>query len=191
MQNKLQSSNLSTYVLYSTAVIQYGIRVDGEKEIQKVIDHLTTESHIAADNLEKMQHKWLAQSDEHPWVKISKFYNAEKIKILIKMAVDVYNDSRQLTLNANFWPSRTHMIYVEMSDIEGGLFMKNVKEQLEEADCFAIQGDGSVDKYGVDNKCESKSQKRGAEGLLEAIKILFEDLNIDKLAKEKTYRPYN
>ncbi|KAF5275258.1 hypothetical protein FQA39_LY06918 [Lamprigera yunnana] len=30
--------------------------------------------------------------------------------------------------------------------------MKNVKEELQEADCFAIQVDRSVDKYGVDNK---------------------------------------
>ncbi|KAF5279568.1 hypothetical protein FQA39_LY18281 [Lamprigera yunnana] len=36
-----------------------------------------------------------------------------------------------------------------------------------------------------DAKGESRSEKRGAEHLLEAIKILFEDLNIDKLAKEK------
>ncbi|KAK4883440.1 hypothetical protein RN001_006759 [Aquatica leii] len=114
-----------------------------------------------------MQQKWMAQSDKHPWVKTLKSHNAEKIKILIEMAVDVYNDSRQLTLSANSWPSRTHMIYAEMLDIVGGLVMKNVKEELENADC------------------ESKSEKRGAEGLLEAIKILFVDLNIDKLAKEK------
>lgn len=32
---------------------------------------------------------------------------------------------------------------------------------------------------------ESKSVKRGAEGLLDAVKILFEDLEIESLAKEK------
>lgn len=181
----------------------------------------------------------MAQSDNHPWVKTLKSHNAEKIKLLIEMAVDVYNDSRHLTLSVNSWPSRslskihtdiqialykdkgldipftemspnpvllqyrTPKIYAEMLEIVGGLIMKNVKKELEEADCFSIQVDGSVDKYGVDNKFitarfftknkemksvflgESKSEKRVAEGLLEAIKILFEDLSIDQLAKEK------
>lgn len=68
---------------------------------------------------------------------------------------------------------------------------------------FFYEVHGSVDKYGVDNKFitarffnrnkemksvflgESQSEKLGAEGLLEAIKILFENLNIDQLAKGK------
>lgn len=213
--------------------------MDGHRELERIVDHLHSESHIAAEQLEQMQQRWMLQSEKHPWVKSLKSQNAEKIKILIEMAVDVYNDSRQLTLSANSWPSRSlakmhtdiqiasykdngldaqfvklnpspellqyrnPVIYREMLDVVSSLTMEKVIKELEKADSFAIQIDGSCDKYGVDNKFvtarfisedkemrsiflgESKSIKRGAEGLLDAVKILFEDLEIESLAKEK------
>lgn len=45
--------------------------------------------------------------DEHPWIKTLKSHEAGKVKLLIELAIDVYNDSRQLTLSAHSWPSRS------------------------------------------------------------------------------------
>jgi len=97
---------------------------------------------------------------------------------------------------------RNPVIYREMLDIVGSSVMEKVVDQLKKIDCFSLQVDGSVDKYGVDNKFitvrfltenleiksvflgESKSDIRGAEGLLDSIKILFRDLGIEDIAKE-------
>jgi hypothetical protein len=216
-----------------------GVRYDGQKELERIIDHLKTEAHKAADNLDKMQQKWMAQSDQHPWIRTLKSHNTEKVKLLIELAIDVYNDSRQLTLSAHSWPSRSlskihadtqvasfkdegldsqfsqlnpssallqyrnPVIYREMLDIVGTIVMAKVIEQLKKTDCFSLQVDGSVDKYGVDNKFitarfitedqeitsvflgESKSDKRGAEGLLDSVIMIFQSLGIEGLAKEK------
>ncbi|KAL4143163.1 hypothetical protein QTP88_005523 [Uroleucon formosanum] len=98
---------------------------------------------------------------------------------------------------------RNPVIYREMLDTVGHSVMEKVVDQLKKIDCFSIHVDGSVDKYGVDNKFitaryltenleiksvflgESKSHIRGAEGLLDSIKIVFQDLDIEDIAKEK------
>jgi hypothetical protein len=90
-----------------------------------------------------------------------------------------------------------------MLDIVSKCVMENITDKLKKTDCFSIQVDGSIDKYGIDNKFitarfmtkdkelisvflrESKSSKRGAEGLLESIESVLEDLNILSIAKEK------
>ncbi|KAL4148449.1 hypothetical protein QTP88_002689 [Uroleucon formosanum] len=222
-----------------TIPIADGVRCDSQNKLERIIDHLTTEAHNAATNLDQMQIKWMEQSDEHPWIKTLKSHEAEKVKLLIELAIDVYNDSRQLTLSAHSWPSRSlskmhadsqiasykeegltsqfvqfnptaallqyrnPVIYQEMLDTVGRSVMEKVVDQLKKIDCFSIQVDGSVDKYGVDNKFitaryltenleiksvflgESKSDIRGAEGLLDSIKIVFQDLDIEDTAKEK------
>lgn len=155
------------------------VRMDVHRELERIVDHLHSESHIAAEQLEQMQQRWMLQSEKHLWVKSLKSQNAEKIKILIEMAVNVYNDSRQLTLSANSWPSRSlakmhtdiqiasykdngldaqfvklnpspellqyrnPVIYREMLDVVSSLTMEKVIKELEKADCFAIQIDGS------------------------------------------------
>lgn len=81
--------------------------------------------------------------------------------------------------------------------------MEMVVDKLKKTDCFSLQVDGSVDKYGVENKFitarfmtenkeltsaflgESKSNKRGAEGLLDSVTIIFQELGIETIAKEK------
>lgn len=222
-----------------TVPIADGIRYDGQKELERIIDHLSSASHEAARKLEALQVQWTQQSDSHPWVKVMKIHSAEKIKILVEIAVDVYNDSRQLTLSAWSWPSRSlskihadtqiaayadkgmgspfaemspnpsllhyrnPIIYAEMLEIVGDCVMSKIKDEMHETICFSIQVDGSVDKYNIDNKFvtaryfrkslelktvflgETKSEKRGAEGLLESITLCFRMHNLEDLAKEK------
>lgn len=216
-----------------------GVRCDGKKELERIIDHLTSESHKAASNLDEMEKKWTVQSEKHPWVKSIKSHSAEKIKLLTEMALDVYNDSRTMTLSAHSWPGRSltkihidtqvasykdnglesefspltpspvllqyrnPVMYREMLDVVGEIVMEKVILQLKNSDCFAIQVDGSVDKYGIDNKFitarfiseanemksvflgESKSSLRGAEGLMDSVKIVFENLGLSETAKDK------
>lgn len=92
---------------YGTRAIADGVRCDNQNKLERIIDHLKTEAHNAAKNLDQMQTKWIAQSDEHPWIKTLKSHEAEKVKLLIELAIDVYNDSRQLTFSAHSWPSRS------------------------------------------------------------------------------------
>lgn len=75
------------------------VRCDSSIALQRIVDRIQSGAHIAADNLEKMQEKLMTQSDQHPWIKT--LCNAEKVKLLIELAIDVYNDSRQLTLSAH------------------------------------------------------------------------------------------
>lgn len=222
-----------------TLPIAEGVRCDGKKELERIIDHINSEAHKAAFNLDEMEKKWTTQSDMHPWVKTLKTYTAEKVKLLIELALDVYNDSRVMTLSAHSWPSRSltkihidtqtssykdnglasdfsplnpspallqyrnPVMYREMLDVVGEVVMENVVIQLKNTECFSIQVDGSVDKYGVDNKFitarfiskdnemksvflgESKSRFRGAEGLMESIKIVLENLDLLDTAREK------
>lgn len=222
-----------------TLPIADGVRCDGKKELERIVDHFSSEAHKAAVNLNEMENKWAVQSDQHPWVKTLKSYAAEKIKLLIELAVDVYNDSRTMTLSAHSWPSRSltkihtdiqissykdhglesefsplnpspallqyrnPVMYREMLDVVGEVIMEGVVLQLKNSECFSIQVDGSVDKYGVDNKfitarfisedCEmksvflgeSKSSLRGAEGLMESVKIVLQDLDLIDTAKDK------
>uniref|UniRef100_A0A2S2QDI7 Uncharacterized protein n=1 Tax=Sipha flava TaxID=143950 RepID=A0A2S2QDI7_9HEMI len=52
-----------------TIPIADGVRCDSQNKLERIIDHLTTEAHNAATNLDQMQMKWMEQSDEHPWIK--------------------------------------------------------------------------------------------------------------------------
>ena len=49
--------------------------------------------------------RWVSQSDTHPWVKVLKEHNFQVVNTLIRMAVDVRNDSMTKTLSAWSWPS--------------------------------------------------------------------------------------
>jgi len=84
-----------------------GVRCEGKERLERIIDHLKSEVHLAASRLDCMQEKWMANSSQHPWIKTLVSHNAEKVKFLIELAVDVYNDSKVLTLSAHSWPSRS------------------------------------------------------------------------------------
>lgn len=168
-----------------------------------------------------------------------KSHEAETVSQLIELAVDVHNDSKQMTLSANSWPSRSlpkmhssnqisvyreygldasfcdfqppasafHYrdpnVYREMLDTVAEVVMEATVQEIIDADCFSLQVDGSVDKYSVDNKFitarfvgreknmkniflgESHSEKRGAEGLMDAVLTNFKYLGIGEVAKKK------
>ena len=84
-----------------------GIRSDGTKELQRIIDHLKSKAHASALEADIAEKLWLSQSDDHPWIKILKKHEYEFIKSLIELAIDVHNDSQVMTLSANSWPSRS------------------------------------------------------------------------------------
>lgn len=84
-----------------------GVRCDGTMEIKRIIDHLIGDVHSAAVRVDEANRPWTAQSDDHPWIKLLKSHEAETVSKLIQLAVDVYNDSKQMTLSANSWPSRS------------------------------------------------------------------------------------
>lgn len=88
---------------------------------------------------------------------------------------------------ASVFHYRNPNTYREMLDVVSDTVMSPVLEELKAADCFSLQVDGSVDKYCTDNIFitaryvtknrgikniflgESFSEKRGAEGLLDAV----------------------
>lgn len=98
---------------------------------------------------------------------------------------------------------RTSAIYREMLVIVSSYVMEKVVGKLKKTDCFSLQVDGSVDKYGIDNNFitawfmtenkkltsvflwESKFNKRGAEGLLDSFKTVFQEIAFENIAKEK------
>ena len=131
------------------------------------------------------------------------------IKIHIDTQVSSYKDNGLESEFSPLNPSpallqyRNPIMYREMLDVVGEVVMENVVKQLKNSDCFSIQVDGSVDKYGIDNKFitarfisedyemksvflgESKSSLRGAEGLMKSIKIVLENLSLGDIAKDK------
>lgn len=47
------------------------------------------------------------QKLSHPWLRVLQKQDQFTIQNLIKVAIDVYNDSKQLTLSAWSWPSKS------------------------------------------------------------------------------------
>lgn len=84
-----------------------GVRCDGKKKLQDVIDHLHGTSHAAAMERKRITALWDSKDDRHPWIKLVKSNDPTVLQTLTRMAVDVYNDSKNLTLAAWSWPSRS------------------------------------------------------------------------------------
>lgn len=84
-----------------------GIRSDGSKALERVIDHLNSEAHSTAIRFDEATDLWKSRSHKHPWIRLLKNYEVDTVSSLIELAVDVHNDSKQLTLSANSWPSRS------------------------------------------------------------------------------------
>ena len=84
-----------------------GVRCDGRKKLQNVIDHLHGTSHAAAVDKKRITALWNSKDDRHPWIKVVKSNDPTVLQTLTRMAVDVYNDSKNLTLAAWSWPSRS------------------------------------------------------------------------------------
>lgn len=89
-------------------------------------------------------------------------------------------------------------VYAEMLGIIASLEMDRTIKEMQEAGCFSIQIDGSVDKYAADSKyltarfldkefamrsvflAETSSEIRGAAGLLDCVEKTFAALKLDK-----------
>jgi hypothetical protein len=91
-----------------------GVRVDGKDRLSNVVDHLFSPAHNESLRLKQLDESWNNSSDSHPWIKVMKKCKVETLEILLRLAVDVYNDCRAETLSARNWPSR--FLAVEHSD---------------------------------------------------------------------------
>jgi len=89
-----------------TVPIADGVRCDKTKAIERVIDHMKGKVHSAAERAQISKDAWTAQSDSHPWVKVMKTHQNDVVQLLIRLAVDVHNDSVVKTLSGWSWPSR-------------------------------------------------------------------------------------
>ena len=87
--------------------IAQGVRCDGQKKLKDVINYLHRAPHAAAMEREKLEQQWKSKDSNHPWLKTMKSNDPSIINTLVHMAVDVYNDSKLLTLAAWSWPSRS------------------------------------------------------------------------------------
>ena len=219
-----------------------GVRCYGTRELQRIVDHLRSDAHKASVHADEAQRLWSVQSDRHPWVKVLKSHETEIIASLIALAVDVHNDSKQLTLSAHSWPARSlaqlhsasqiaqyrehgldadyvglsqstcigtalsviQVLTEEMMDIVADIVMeKSYQVKWKSQNVFHFRLIGSVDKYSVDNKfitaryldkqkgmhvvflAESHSDKRGSEGLLDAVVLALQKLDLEDAARQK------
>lgn len=90
-----------------TIPIVTGVRADCAEKLKRIIDHLDSAVHKAAEDAKKSAELWEQQSDKHPWVKVLKSHRAGVVNDLISLYVDVYNDSLLETPSARTWPARS------------------------------------------------------------------------------------
>ena len=87
--------------------LAHGVRCNSEEKLVKSINHFRSNAHQAAVDASKFKELWEKQSLSHPWLRILEKQDKLTVENLINLAVDVYNDSKQLTLSAWSWPSRS------------------------------------------------------------------------------------
>ena len=63
-----------------------------------VIDHLLGPSHKAAEEQKKLSKLWNAKGKRHPFINLTTRSSPTVLKTLTEMAIEVYNDSKSLTL---------------------------------------------------------------------------------------------
>ena len=109
-----------------------GIKVDSQEKLQRVVTHIEAKGHEAAANA-KIQHDlWNLRSEGHTWRKFLNNENKELINVLIKLAVDVYNDSLHDTLPAYNWASRS-LAQIRAVEIVSAVQSKGKFNRLEKA----------------------------------------------------------
>ncbi len=87
--------------------IAKGVRCDGKKKLLDAIDHLHVPSHAAAMETKRMAALWSSKDDRHPLMKVVQSSDPTVLQTLTHVAVNVYNDSKNFTLAAWSWPSRS------------------------------------------------------------------------------------
>ena len=91
---------------HGVVYIAHGVRCDMEEKLKNIIDHLHSEIHQAALDARKYKELCDRQDQNHPLVRILKKQEQTTVGNLIKLAIDVYNDSKLLTPSAWSWPAR-------------------------------------------------------------------------------------
>ena len=91
---------------HGVVYIAHGVRCDSEEKLKNIIDHLHSEIHQAALDAKKYKELWDRQDQNHPLVRVLKKQEQTTVGNLIKLAIDVYNDSKLLTPSAWSWPAR-------------------------------------------------------------------------------------
>ena len=88
--------------------IAQGVRCDGKKKLQDVVGHLLGPSHEAAQEQKKLSKLWNAKDKRHPFINlVTKSISPTVLKTLTEVAVEVYNDSKSLTVAAWSWQARS------------------------------------------------------------------------------------
>ena len=89
-----------------TLTIASSVRADCSDRVERVIDHMTSKPHIAT-NKKKMDEGWEECTTSHPWLRALTAYNKTVFAMLLRIAVDVYNDCLIETVSARSWPMRS------------------------------------------------------------------------------------
>lgn len=87
--------------------IANGMRVDSQEKLQRVMTHLNGKSHNDALLAKKNHELWINQSEDHVWRKYLNVQYRELVELLLRMAMDIYNDSLHDTLPAWNWATRS------------------------------------------------------------------------------------
>ena len=90
-----------------TMPIARGVRTDCSDKLERVIDNMTSEPHMAATSKKKMDEAWEGCTTSHPWLRALTAYNKTVFAMLLRMGVDVYNDCLIETVSARSWPMRS------------------------------------------------------------------------------------
>ena len=92
---------------HGTVYLAHGVRCDSEEKLKRIVDHLYSKMHKAAVDAKNCKELWDNQSQNHPWVRVLQKQEQVTVESLIKLAIDVYNDSKLLTPSAWSWPARS------------------------------------------------------------------------------------
>ena len=84
-----------------------GVRTEGVAGARKLISHIQGKPHVAAMDAKSRHDNFKEQSLNHPWLNILKKHNADELPKLIRLALDVYNDTLCETTSGYSWPSRS------------------------------------------------------------------------------------
>lgn len=90
-----------------TVPMASGVRIEGKEKMKRLILHIESVPHRQALAAKKASEMWKTQSVNHPWIAMLRKHDVAVVNLLIKLAIDVYNDSLMETLPAWNWPSRS------------------------------------------------------------------------------------
>lgn len=83
-----------------------GVRTEGKEGARRLVQHIEGRAHVAALESKSLRESFSRQSDSHPWLNIVKKHRSHEVGKLIRMAMDIYNDTMSETVSGYSWPSR-------------------------------------------------------------------------------------